>query len=213
MTIRYYDKGRKSGEEALDIVGATAWLRGEERRISEPRDTDGKRYISADEAAEITRGELSVFASKLRRFFEQGMPPTYALPESSTEVGVIEALPHLGWCNFAAVKLRKSNGAPYLVRFLYANFNAQIDTTPGGRFFKIDSPRRSTMYFGLAYSPDGKMPNSVTLDRSIHHSGVSFITNDPHKALNNAVMLRTGMSLDGWNKLAADKIRSAHSAA
>jgi hypothetical protein len=47
------------------------------------------------------------------------------------------------------------------------------------------------------------------IDRSIHHSGISFITTDARKALDAAVALRTGVSADEWRKMAAEKLAAA----
>ena len=213
MTFRYYDISKKQpaveDKKSLDLTGATRWLTGQERRIAElsgqAKAASGRSYISPETAARLTENYLGQVGVLAREFFDNGMPPSYALPSVEIKTALVEKLPHLGYCSFAAVKMFKNDGSPYIVRFHFANFRAQIDTTPGSDFFKLKSADRSEMYFGIAYCLDGRGPRTVSIDRSVHHSGVSFITNDPRKALDNAILMRTGVSIEEWRKLAAQR--------
>nr|WP_250808208.1 DUF6656 family protein [Neorhizobium tomejilense] len=219
MTIRYFDIAREApahdGEPSLDLSGATRWLTGEERKLElAAQGAAGRRhYISPAAAGELTRAFLGVVASQARTYFEEGMPRGYALPPTKPQYGLLPTYPHLGWCSFAAVRMQKKDGSPYIIRFHYANFNAEINTDPEGNLFKLSSPRRTEMYFGVAFSAREKGSSEMVIDRSVHHAGVSFITYDHRKALDNAIKLRTGVTPEEWRRMAARKAEEAKKAA
>jgi hypothetical protein len=210
MTVRYFDISKQvsaqPAEPKLDLTGATRWLTGEERKLAAAYvGTHGQRhYISPKAAAELTSAFLGAVAGKAKDYFDKGMPHGYELPHVKAKVGLLDTLPHLGWCSFAAVRMAKRDGTPFLIRFHYANFEAQIDTTPGNKMFTLQSNKRSEMFFGVAFSRDPATGETV-IDRSIHHSGVSFITDSPRVALDNAIKLRTGVSADEWRSMAGRK--------
>lgn len=216
MAIRYFDTSKQRAPVAaqadIDLVGATRWLTGQERQIVERGDkgSPGSRgFITPEKAAELTKSYLGLVGSMARNYFDAGMPPSYALPRIGIETALLDNLPHLGYCNFAAVKMRKGDGSHYVVKFFYANFKAKIDTTPGADFFKLETPERSQMFFGIAFSPDGKGEKTLSVDRSIHHAGVSFIAYEPSKALDTAIAMRTGVTAEDWRKMAAQRQRAA----
>jgi hypothetical protein len=219
MQFRYYDlsKGASAdnSDARFDLTGATRWLSGEERRIaSDVRlGQPAKERISPQLAGELTKQFLGLVSQQAKRYFTAGMPEGYTLPTPKTQIALLDQLPHLGWCSFASVPLTKPNGDRFAIRFHWANFYANINTAPGEKFFQLQSPKRSQMFFGVAFCPDENSKSGMRVDRSVHHSGVSFITNDPLKALNNAVILRTGLSLAGWQKMTEERAKKQAEAA
>ncbi|MBY3432965.1 YdbL family protein [Rhizobium laguerreae] len=213
--VRYYDSTKErvvqTVPQEFDLAGPTQWLKGEQDRLAEIASQSappagGKRhYITPALAAALTEGFLGKVSTEAYKYFVSGMPQQYELLRHH-DLRLVEKLPHLGYCSFAAIRKQKPDGSPYVVRLHFANFNARIDTTPGATFFDAGSINRGAMFFGVAFCPDANNPQSVMIDRSIHHSGISFITTDPRKALDAAIALRTGVSADEWRKMAVQKL-------
>jgi hypothetical protein len=204
-------------QKQFDLAGPTQWLKGEQKRLSEPDNHapapgTKRHYITPGHAAQLTEGFLSLVSNEAFQWFASGMPQKYEL-ERHRYIELVDNLPHLGYCSFASIQLRKPDGSKYFVRLHFANFNAKIDTTPGARFFDSQSKNRGAMFFGVAFCPDGNTDRSVMLDRSVHHSGISFITTDPTQALDYAVFLRTGVKSEEWRKMAAKKTADGKRAA
>jgi len=202
MRIRYYQTGR-AAEREFDLVGPTQWLKGEQKRLADRTKTsnaDGRRYITPREAAALTEGFLHKVANEAYRYFSEGMPGGYRLARHR-DVRLIETLPHLGYCSFAAIHMKRKDGRPMVIRLHFANFNSPISTEPGNRFFDLRNANRGAMFFAVVFSSDAS-GERLEIDRSVHHSGISFITSSPAKALDNAIHLRTGMPASEWRKMA-----------
>ncbi|MDW9481691.1 hypothetical protein GOB57_23880 [Sinorhizobium meliloti] len=213
MAVRYYDRSKETPVEApqkqFDLTGPTQWLKGEQAKLAMPADrvppATGKRhYISKELAAELTKGFLTKVSQIAYDFFSSEMPPKYDLAREHG-VHLVDSLAHLGYCNFASIVMRKPDGNPYVVRLHFANFNARIDPTPGSKFFNSKSLNRGAMFFGVAFCQDENARGSLKIDRSLFHSGICFITHEPSKALQNAIVLRTGVRVEEWRRLAAQK--------
>ncbi|MCV9964002.1 hypothetical protein OIU34_19160 [Pararhizobium sp. BT-229] len=212
--VRYYDRNKERpaqvvAQKDFDLTGPTQWLKGEEKRLADEASRSalsagGRHYITPALAAALTEGYLIKVSGEAYRYFASGMPQQYELMRHH-DVRLVESYPHLGYCSFAAIRKQKADGSPYVVRLHFANFNAKIDTTPGATFFDSKSINRGAMFFAVAFCPDSTNPDLVMIDRTIHHQGISFITNDPAKALDNTVALRTGVSADEWRKMAEQK--------
>ena len=221
MSVRYYDRSKEQMVEVpqkqFDLAGPTQWLKGEQQRLSMPDNIapapgTQRHYISPALAAHLTEGFLSLVSNDAFQWFAAGMPQKYEL-DRHRHIELVEKFPHLGYCSFAAIQFRKADGSKCVIRLHFANFNAQIDTTPGAKFFDGKSINRGAMFFGVAFCSDGKSDRSVMIDRSVHHSGISFITTDPAQALDYAVLLRTGVKAEEWRRMAAQKAANGKRAA
>lgn len=219
MAVRYYDRTKEQMVEVprkqFDLAGPTRWLKGEQDKLTMEDDrmppVSGKRhYISKELAAELTKGFLTKVSNVAYEFFSSEMPPKYDLAREHG-VYLVDSLAHLGYCNFASIVLRKLDGSPYVVRLYFANFKAKIDTTPGSKFFNSNTIDRDAMFFGVAFCADGN--GSLKIDRGLFHSGICFITHEPSKALENAIVLRTGVRVEEWRRLAARKAAEGKRAA
>jgi hypothetical protein len=216
-SVRYYDMNKERPvqvvQEDFDLDGPTQWLKGEHKRLADEASrlgpvVGGRHYITRSLAATLTEGFLSKVSSEAYRYFVSGMPHQYELMRHH-DVRLVETYPHLGYCSFASIRKQKADGSPYLVRLHFANFNAKIDTTPGATFFDAKTINRGAMFFAVAFCPDPSNLETVVIDRTIHHQGISFITNDAMKALDNAILLRTGVSASEWRKMAEKKKANA----
>jgi hypothetical protein len=209
MAVRYYDRSKEQAfggqQKKFDLVGPTQWLKGEQQKLEMPAEKapapgTQRHYISRQRAAFLTDGFLGLVANEAYTWFSEGMPRQYNL-DHYRYIDLVDNYPHLGYCGFAAIPIRKPDGAKYVVRLHFANFNARIDTTPGAKFFDIKSINRGAMFFGVAFSQDEK--GAAVIDRSVHHSGIAFITPEPSQALDYAIHMRTGVNADKWRQMAA----------
>lgn len=215
MAIRYYErKIDKTAAPAFDIATPSEWLRGEQEKLVvqakaqvAAKGGSPRHYITYERAAEITTVFLKSVSKMTYDYIASQMPEGYDLPRMS-KVGVL-AQPHLGWTQVAGVRFRKDDGSPCVIRLHYANFNAKLDTDPRGKFFDLPHQKPGQMFFAVAFSPKEGAPDEVVIDRSVHHGGISFITDDHDKALANLVYLRTGMKLERWRELAELKRKAS----
>jgi hypothetical protein len=208
MAVRYYDRSKERGVEGqqkkLDLVGPTQWLNGERKKLEMPLERSAlagtnRHYISRERAGLLTQGFLGLVAKEAYSWFSAGMPGQFSL-DHYRHIELVENFPHLGYCGFGAITIRKPNGDNYVVRLHFANFNARIDTTPDAKFFDAKSINRGAMFFGVAFCSDGN--RSLVIDRSVHRAGIAFITAEPMQALEYAIHMRTGVTAEKWRQLA-----------
>jgi hypothetical protein len=209
MAVRYYDRSKERVVEGqqrkFDLVGPTQWLKGEQKKLETPAERapapgTKRHYISKERAAYLTDGFLGLVSNEAYTWFSEGMPRQYGL-DHYRYIDLVENFPHLGYCGFGAITIRKPDGESYVVRLHFANFNARIDTTPGAKFFDIKSINRGAMFFGVAFCSDGN--GKMKIDRSVHHAGLAFKTPEPSQALDYAIHMRTGVKAEKWRQMIA----------
>lgn len=222
VDIRYFDisKQKKSADIAASrsakssdasALRPTKWLAGLGNEVTpiapDPlipenpvKEASGRHYISKTMAGELTKSYLHKVGNMAHGYFSQGMPKGFSIPRN-IELGLLDDMPHLGWCRFTAVRFVRPDGKPCLIRVYYANFVASLDTSPEKKFFQLKDIKRGMMFFGVAVSPVGPDLKQFAIDRSVHHGGISFATDSKEKALAAVVKLRTGVDLEEWLSL------------
>lgn len=193
---------RSPGRESKELsFSPTAFLAGDGPRVELPAIPPERQPISPAAAREVTKAELTNDGRRVHGYFAENMPEGYRLPWAH-RVGILNRMPHLGWCRVTSIGMHRADGTRCVVGVFYANFLASLNTNPGEQFFRMENLDRSQMFFGVAFTRGGiNNQGPLEIDRSVHQSGISFVAQDARAALAHVIALKTGFKPEVWKSL------------